>query len=123
MGVLSRRSRCIRCGVRVPEPVPVQCPNCQSDLAQVGTWSELREWAETRKLGRTQYVWRHWLFCWAFLAIAWSLGAFFSGNRVLIAYVWIVSVSLTGGYILGQRFWNSAEREYQAAQDQTNRPI
>ena len=116
MDVLSDDPRCNHCGARLPGPELGECPNCHSALAQVGVWSELLEWGQTRRIGRARYVWRRWILGWgSLMALAMSLGFFLRGNTPWPVYTWIVSGSLVGGFCLGRLYWRSAERQYEAA--------
>src|SRR5690606_3675372 len=56
MGVLSTKLRCRACGARLPDGDGRTCPTCFSELADVGIWSELTEWGETRKKGRAHFI-------------------------------------------------------------------
>lgn len=118
MAVLSTQVRCNRCGARLSEPRLAECPSCHSDLAQAGVWSELLEWGETRQMGRTRYVWlRGVLGHGGLMALGTSLGVLLFGDMPLLANIWLVGASLVGGYCLGRWYWQSAEREYQAADE------
>src|SRR5262249_41378751 len=116
MGVLDTRLRCDNCGARLPANAVAECPNCHSDLAQVGVYSELLEWGKVRRAGRTRSVWQGWVLGWGgLLPLGMSLGFFLRGDTPWPVYLWLVSASLIAGYFLGRWYWGAAEREYQAA--------
>ncbi len=56
MRTLNPTLRCNHCGAKLHEDSVTECLDCGSDLAKVGVWSELLEWEETRKLGRSRFV-------------------------------------------------------------------
>ena len=115
MGVLSSQLRCNRCGARLPRDEVVRCPNCHSELAQVGVWSELLEWGRTRQIGRTRYVWHRWVLGrGGLLALGMSIG-FILSRTPWPVYPFLVFMSLFGGYCVGRWYWRSAEQEYEAA--------
>jgi hypothetical protein len=113
MPALSTQLRCKQCGTRLPEPVPVECPNCQANLAEVGLWSELLEWGKTRQVGRARFVLTH-VGYGGLVALGLSLISFFRGDHLAV-YVWWAIFFVIGGYFLGQWYWRAAEREYKAA--------
>jgi hypothetical protein len=51
--------RCKHCGTRLPDEKGDECPGCHAVLNEVGVLSELTEWAGTRRLGRTWFLWKH----------------------------------------------------------------
>jgi hypothetical protein len=115
MGVLNPQLRCNHCGSRLPGQDVAECPDCHSALVRVGVWSELLEWGKIRQTGRSRYVWRRGVLGWVgLLALGGSLGRFLTGSTPWIVYTWIVFANLIGGFCLGQWYWRTAEREYQA---------
>src|SRR5687768_4327913 len=109
MGVLNTTLRCNHCGYSLPEGVVSECPGCRADLTQVGVWSELLEWGKTRQIRRTRYIWRHGVLGWGgFMALFWSL-VFFLRGAGWPFYLFLVALSLLGGYFLGWWHWRRAE--------------
>jgi hypothetical protein len=113
---LRTQLRCNHCGVQLPDTAETECPGCHSDLAQVGIWSEVKEWGRTRKFGRARYIWLHGVLGGGgLLALGSSLGLALRGDAPWLLYALAVSSSLVTGYILGWWHWRSAEREYEDA--------
>jgi hypothetical protein len=116
MPLLDPRERCNNCGTLLPRPGAGVCPGCGGALAAIGTRSELRGWAVTRRRGRGWYVWVRSVLGWGGLAALTSCvgtavvrGAAAPAEYALAAAPWLVA-----GYVLGRVQWSAAEREFAA---------
>lgn len=74
------------------------------------------EWGETRRIGRTPYIWKRWVLGWGGLfALSMSLGLVLKG-ATWAEFLFIWGASLLGGYFLGAWYWRSAEQEHASAE-------
>jgi hypothetical protein len=74
------------------------------------------EWGETRRIGRTPYIWKRWVLGWGGLfALSMSLGLVLKG-ATWAEFLFIWGASLLGGYFLGVWYWRSAEQEHASAE-------
>src|SRR5262245_35939126 len=117
MGVLNTQLRCNRCGAKVPNRETLQCWSCHANLAEVGLWSELQEWAQTRQMGRARFIWWRGVLGWGgAFALGLGLAYVFQGQPLLLFF--IVPYCLIVGFFMGRSYWRHAESEYSAAAEQ-----
>jgi hypothetical protein len=116
MQVLDPRVRCNSCGEPLPDARVTVCPGCGADLGVVGTRSEVRGWAVTRRRGRRRFVWVRSVLGWGGLAALFSCAGTAVVRRAVdpAEYALAAAPWLVAGYVLGRVQWAAAEREYAA---------
>lgn len=114
MSHLDPRLRCGRCGTPFDDEPAAACPRCGADPAAVGSSSELRDWAVTRREGRTRYVWRRWVLLYGggLTVSKWAIMTVM-GERDPMKYAFELTWPLLG-YLVGRQRWRESEREYAA---------
>jgi hypothetical protein len=95
----------------LPEEQPLRCPACNSLIAEVGTRSDLHEWAQTRRQGRVRFVLARVLFGVLIAVVQCALAWWHRGEVATFASAatWPLL-----GLALGLLYWRRAERDYAA---------